>query len=601
MTQTIRKSIGEGFAKGELYAALAYDTTDRFGGMKIKGISFNPVAGTPAIQVGDSTTAWTALYGDRAISIYSTCADTGSGNAMPVYISATMNGTGGLGRALEAVLKVTGKLGSYGNALKGYIDLTTGTGTLGLASAICAEMKMPAGTALGTFGVLELELVTPASGWTAGQGTNGANCISLVYAQVSGATAGQFDDYGYLFNIQGLTSTTTHLLYNNTLKCVIGSTVWYLPLSTAEGSFTYGTMANEVGSGVTITDHYSKIIGIYCDATADNSTVGAAAHELYGGEVRQLLHTSSGTYQGEQYAWKGTQRYYGANQIGSYSAALYGKLESAGALTVVGYAGCVAAAISDVQAGNFVLNTGGYLYGFNAYINITAAHTGSGKSVAYLTSIISTHNWDYGLFIPSLTCDTGVGIGDSTTAAAFTAAAQRAIAVYTTTNYTGTANCGSYFEAAMTGVGGAGVGTEVYLKTSVALGNYVAALYAVLDLQTAGGVTGVGSAICGELVLPGGAAGIGTFGVLKLDVVASASWTSSQRVSFFRLRASGSTVATFITNGYLFDINDLGTPADDTAAIWHLTKDTAPTHALRCIIDGVAYDILMQASQYSSN
>jgi len=254
MSETIKKSIGEGFGKADLYAALAYNTSDKFGGMKIKGLGFSPVAGKPAINVGDSTTAWTALYGDRAISIYSTCADTGNGNAMPVYISATMSGTGGLGRALEAVLNVTGKLGSYGNALKGYINLTTGTGTSGLASAVCAEMKMPAGTALGTFGVLEIELVAPASGWTAGQGT-GTNCISWIYAQVSGTKMTEFNEYGYLFNLQGLTSSTTDLLYNNTLKCAIGSTKWYLPLSSAEGSYTsaYPIALNYSGVALALT------------------------------------------------------------------------------------------------------------------------------------------------------------------------------------------------------------------------------------------------------------------------------------------------------------------------------------------------------------
>jgi len=41
MSQTISKHIGEGFGKGELYAALAYDATDAFGGMKIKALMLN--------------------------------------------------------------------------------------------------------------------------------------------------------------------------------------------------------------------------------------------------------------------------------------------------------------------------------------------------------------------------------------------------------------------------------------------------------------------------------------------------------------------------------------------------------------------------------
>jgi len=39
--ETISKHIGEGFGRGELYAALAYDSSDVFGGMKIKNVMFN--------------------------------------------------------------------------------------------------------------------------------------------------------------------------------------------------------------------------------------------------------------------------------------------------------------------------------------------------------------------------------------------------------------------------------------------------------------------------------------------------------------------------------------------------------------------------------
>jgi len=209
MSQTISKHIGEGFGKGELYAALAYNSSDAFGGMQIKGVKFSPVAGIPAIQVGDSTTAWTALYGDRAISIYSTCADAGTGNAMPVYISATMTGAGGLGRAIEAVLDVNARLGSYSNAIKGYIDFTGGS-VAGLGSAICAEMLMGGASmpAAGNYAPLEIELVTP-EGWL------GVQVASFAHMQVSGnATAmGIFETNGHLFNIVGLTADTGHMFH----------------------------------------------------------------------------------------------------------------------------------------------------------------------------------------------------------------------------------------------------------------------------------------------------------------------------------------------------------------------------------------------------
>ena len=209
MSITISKSIGEGFNDGKLYGALAYDPLDKWGGVQIKGVKFSPVAGTPAIQVGDSTTGWTALYGDRAINIYSTCADTGTGNAMPVYINAVMTGTGGLGRAIEAVLDVNSRLGSYSNAIKGYVDFTGGSVT-GLGSAICAEMLMGGASmpAAGNYAPLELELVTP-SGWL------GVQVASFAHMQVSGnATAmGVFETTGHLFNIVGLTADTGHMFH----------------------------------------------------------------------------------------------------------------------------------------------------------------------------------------------------------------------------------------------------------------------------------------------------------------------------------------------------------------------------------------------------
>lgn len=69
--QTITKHIGEGFARGELYAALAYDATDQFGGMTVKQIRFNPASGAIPIRVTKS---------DAGISIYVNSTATASGS-----------------------------------------------------------------------------------------------------------------------------------------------------------------------------------------------------------------------------------------------------------------------------------------------------------------------------------------------------------------------------------------------------------------------------------------------------------------------------------------------------------------------------------------
>jgi len=52
--KTITKHIGEGFARGELYAALAFDITDQFGGMQIKQLRFSPASGAIALDFKDA-------------------------------------------------------------------------------------------------------------------------------------------------------------------------------------------------------------------------------------------------------------------------------------------------------------------------------------------------------------------------------------------------------------------------------------------------------------------------------------------------------------------------------------------------------------------
>lgn len=63
--ETISKHIGEGFGKGELYAALAFDATDQFGGIRIKRINLYPVSGH-GVEI---STTWTTGITGAAISI----------------------------------------------------------------------------------------------------------------------------------------------------------------------------------------------------------------------------------------------------------------------------------------------------------------------------------------------------------------------------------------------------------------------------------------------------------------------------------------------------------------------------------------------------
>jgi len=162
------------------------------------------VSGTP---MDFSTTS-----ANKAIAVYTTSSSTSTSvNVLPVYIDATMTGANGQGRGMEVKLTIdNAKLGAHCNAIKGYVDFNGGSGVgmvTGLGSAIVAEMKMAGGAMThGTYAVMELELVCPAS-WTGNFST------SFIHAQVSGTTSGNFDDYGYFFTLTGVASDAAHMWY----------------------------------------------------------------------------------------------------------------------------------------------------------------------------------------------------------------------------------------------------------------------------------------------------------------------------------------------------------------------------------------------------
>jgi len=194
------------------------------------------------IDVGGDVNVDTLIAGGTALTylthnIYSnsTSASTDAANTVePNLFVAEMTGAAGLGRAVRATLNVTNvALGAWSNAIKGLIDFKTSGSVAGLGSAICAEMVMCGGAmaASGTYGVLELELVCPTS-WS------GGNKVSFIYAEVSGATKANFDTYGYLLNLQGVSvgagkifDTCVATPASHALRIMIGSTPYYIMLT----------------------------------------------------------------------------------------------------------------------------------------------------------------------------------------------------------------------------------------------------------------------------------------------------------------------------------------------------------------------------------
>lgn len=172
--------------------------------------------------------------GNKVIAIYTTCASVNAATSFePVLFNTVMTGIGQVGGRVRVNMETNVALGGWANAFKASVDWKTAGKVTGLGSAICAEMTMQGGAtgSGGTYGVMEIELVCPAS-WS------GTVPVSFIYAAVSGATKGNFDDYGYLLNLTGVIAGSGHLFQENTtitdsthaLRIKIGSTDYFIPL-----------------------------------------------------------------------------------------------------------------------------------------------------------------------------------------------------------------------------------------------------------------------------------------------------------------------------------------------------------------------------------
>jgi len=157
------------------------------------------------------------------------------GNVEPLVFSTTLTGAGATAGRARFQLDTNVALGGWANALKAYTKFGETGRITGLASAFCAEMDLSAGCTQGNYAPLELEL-------NLGTGAKTGVKTALIYASVNGAGAGEFDDKGVLINLQGLnvgagnvfqTAAKDGVKSTHALKILIGTTPYYIPISTA--------------------------------------------------------------------------------------------------------------------------------------------------------------------------------------------------------------------------------------------------------------------------------------------------------------------------------------------------------------------------------
>jgi hypothetical protein len=145
----------------------------------------------------------------------------------------------------------------------------------------------------------------------------------------------------------------------------------------------------------------------------------------------------------------------------------------------------------------------------------------------------------------------------------------------------------------MTGAGQSTEGFQVELESNVKLGTYANAMCVRTDWQTNGGVTGLGSVICAEMIM-GAAATNGTFGLLELELNCPASWTGTGAVSFLYMNTYGATKANFDNYGYFLNIDGVASGVDD---FFYDNTVGVVDAFLKCKINGATYYLLLADDQ----
>ena len=231
LTATVRQYVGFNKSATEI----KFDVQSASGTYTTTGaMAVTSVASAGAIVVATSGEPMAITASTYGFACYTTTSIT-TGEATGAYVVHTFTGAGGTGWGFKCVTNVTNvALGAYANSGYFYMDLKTSGSVSGLGSALCAELVLPgsAMAASGTYACLELEMGCSTS-WS------GTNAVAFINCTVYGATAGNFDDYGFLFDISGVTIATTHLVQVNTagaathaIRCRINGTAYYLMATT---------------------------------------------------------------------------------------------------------------------------------------------------------------------------------------------------------------------------------------------------------------------------------------------------------------------------------------------------------------------------------
>ena len=169
---------------------------------------------TSAFYLGTSGSPTSYTAGTPIVAIYATSSNATSTNAEPFYLKSTMTGAGGYGGRARFHAYTNVALTTNFMALKSYTEFGSSGSVTGLAAGFCAEIVTPNASMSG--GAFSLELEYVAGGTSSQPGTRG-----WMYMNNTGDADGDFDDYGVLFNLNGLTADSGNL-YDTTATTATG-------------------------------------------------------------------------------------------------------------------------------------------------------------------------------------------------------------------------------------------------------------------------------------------------------------------------------------------------------------------------------------------
>ncbi|MBR9679208.1 MAG: hypothetical protein GON13_02990 [Nanoarchaeota archaeon] len=143
-----------------------------------------------------------------------------------------------------------------------------------------------------------------------------------------------------------------------------------------------------------------------------------------------------------------------------------------------------------------------------------------------------------------------------------------------------------YVKTVLTGAGQVGGRGRFHMTANVALGGWSNALKAHVEYGASGSTTGMGSALLAEMALSAGTSS-GTYAPLESELVLGSGASTGTSTSFLYCNIGGADVATFDTNGFLFEIGAGVTQG--SGKFFDSTVNTAGAqidHTLKVKVDG---------------